>query len=481
MSIFNSLNVARSGLFASQKKIEVTGHNIANANTPGYSRQRLEVASMPSISYQGASPGGGVTINDLVQIRNTYLDTQYRNENSLANELQFKAEGFEFIEGVLAEPSEFGINAALSDVFNSLEQLSYNAEDSTLREIVVQNSIKLTDTIKSVASGLLDYQTQLDESIFLVVDEINMISEKIQGLNQTIRSYENRGHQANDLRDQRNLLVDELSTLVPVNAKEDENGRFSVKIAGIYLVDHFNLNSIEVKTDYTDLNEFTNQPTNKIYWANTSNEVNVNGGELKGMLDMRDGQSASNQGVAYYMKQLDILAESLVKEFNAINSQGFTLPINGVSSTGINFFNPEGVTARTISISNELEESGYNIAASNTVLEGQLNWGNNLNSLKFNELRDKGDLTLNGKHIGNLEDYLKSTVSDLAITTNYYASRNSSQQALVNHVENQKLMISEVSIDEEMMNLIQYQHSYSAAAKLVNVVDEMILTLINIK
>jgi flagellar hook-associated protein 1 FlgK len=480
MSIFNSLNIARSGLFASQKAIEVTGHNIANANTPGYSRQRLEVMSMPSISYQGASPGGGVSIQDLTQTRNKYLDTQYRNENSLANELKYKAEGFEYIEGVLAEPSEFGINAALSEVFNSIEQLSYNAEDSTLREIVVQNSIKLTDTMKSVADGLLDYQSQLDESIFLVVDEINMLGEKIQGLNQTIRNYENRGHQANDLRDERNLLVDQLSTLIPVDAKEDENGRFSVKIGGIYLVDHFNSNKMEIRSDYDDKNEFTNKPINKIYWANTTNEVSIRGGQLKGMLDLRDGETADNQGVAYYMKQLDTLAEALVEKFNDINRDGYTLPIDGLSSTGIDFFDPEGVTARTIAVSEKLKESGYNIAAS-SIEVSENNWGNNINLLKFNELRDSGEVEVSGKHIGNLEGYLRNTVSDLAITTNYFASRSSSQQTLTNHVENQKLMVSEVSIDEEMMNLIQYQHSYSAAAKLVNVVDEMILTLINMK
>jgi flagellar hook-associated protein 1 FlgK len=122
-------------------------------------------------------------------------------------------------------------------------------------------------------------------------------------------------------------------------------------------------------------------------------------------------------------------------------------------------------------MSQELLDSGYNIAASNEEIQGSINWGNNENLKQLVNLRDNG----------NFEEDLRSTVSDLAITTNYFNSRSESQNTLTDHIQNQKMSISEVSIDEEMMNLVQYQHSYSAAAKLVNVVDEMLMTLINMK
>jgi flagellar hook-associated protein 1 FlgK len=466
VSIFNSLNIAKSGLFASQKAIELTGHNIANANTEGYTRQRLEMSSMPSLEHQGPSPGGGVTLDDITQIRDKYLDIQYRKENSISSELSYKADGFEYIEGIIAEPSDHGINAAMGDLFNSIEELSYNSEDLTLREIVVQNGVKLTDTFKSVSNGLVDYQKDLDKNLSIMVDEINSIGEQIRNYNQTIRDYENRGKQASDLRDKRNVLVDKLSEHVPVDAKEDSNGRFSVKIDGIYLVDQYKFNQLEVKPS-NDINPITNQKINRVHWQDTDKELNVSSGELKGLLDMRNGSTEDNQGVAYYINKLDDLAKSLVEEFNKIHNDGYSLPTESDASIdGINFFDASGITARDISMSQELLDSGYNIAASNEEIQGSINWGNNENLKQLVNLRDNG----------NFEEDLRSTVSDLAITTNYFNSRSESQNTLTDHMS-----ISEVSIDEEMMNLVQYQHSYSAAAKLVNVVDEMLMTLINMK
>jgi len=471
VSIFNSLNIAKSGLFASQKAIELTGHNIANANTEGYTRQRLEMSSMPSLEHQGPSPGGGVTLDDITQIRDKYLDIQYRKENSISSELSYKADGFEYIEGIIAEPSEHGINAAMGDLFNSIEELSYNSEDLTLREIVVQNGVKLTDTFKSVSNGLVDYQKDLDKNLSIMVDEINSIGEQIRNYNQTIRDYENRGKQASDLRDKRNVLVDKLSELVPVDAKEDSNGRFSVKIDGIYLVDQYKFNQLEVKPS-NDINPITNQKINRVHWQDIDKELNVSSGELKGLLDMRDGNTEDNQGVAYYINKLDDLAKSLVEEFNKIHNDGYSLPTESDASIdGINFFDASGITARDISISQDLLDSGYNIAASSEEIQESINWGNNEILKKLVSLRDDG----------NFEKDLQSTVSDLAITTNYFNSRSESQNTLTDHIQNQKMSISEVSIDEEMMNLVQYQHSYSAAAKLVNVVDEMLMTLINMK
>src|SRR6056297_636338 len=360
MSIFNSLNIAKSGLFASQKAIELTGHNIANANTEGYTRQRLEMSSKPSLSFQGASPGGGVSLDDITQIRDKFLDVQYRKENSVTSELAYKANGFEYIEGIIAEPSDFGINAAMGDLFNSIEELSYNTEDLTLREIVVQNGVKLTDTFKSVSNGLVDYQKDLDKNLAIIVDEINSIGEQIKNYNHTIRDYENRGKQASDLRDKRNLLVDQLSELVPVDAKEDSSGRFSVKVGGIYLVDQYELNKLEISPSSKD-NPITNQKINKVYWQDSGRELNINSGELKGLLDMRDGSTEDNQGVAYYINEVDDLAESLVLKFNEVQNNGYIIPVDhppvdptDPTSDVINFFDPTKTTARDISISQDL-------------------------------------------------------------------------------------------------------------------------------
>lgn len=489
MSIFNSLNIARSGLFASQKAIELAGHNISNVNTEGYSRQRLETSANPSIGYQGASSGGGVNLESVTQLRNEYLEAQFRKESSIFEELVTKSDGLKYIEGIIGEPSDHGINAAMSDLFNSIEELSYNAEDSTLREIVVQNAVKLTDTFNSVSFGLLDYQNDLNSDIGISVNEVNMLGEQIVNYNKTIREYENQGRQANDLRDKRNNLVEQLAKIVPVNVEEDKDNRFSVKISGIYLVDQYELNPMVFKPSEEE-NKFTKQAINKVYWSGSEKEVNIRGGKLKGLLDIRDGSSKDNQGVAYYIGKIDSLAKSIVEEFNDVHQEGWTLPTSiedgsATSRKGINFFDTAGLNARNIAVDEELLKTGYNIAASGEEIEGNINWGDNRNLIELIKKRDGGTISLgvgeDAENIGSFGEYLQGIVGDLAITTNYFTSRSESQKELTNHIENQKLSISEVSIDEEMMSLIQYQHSYSAAAKLVSVVDEMLMTLMNMK
>ncbi len=479
MGTFNSLQIAKSGLFASQKALEVTGHNIANANTEGYTRQKLELSAIAGLNTKPSSPGGGVTLDRLAQIRDRFLDLQYRNENSLSNELNLKTTALEHIEGLLAEPSDFGINAAISDLFNSIEQLSYNSQESSLREIVVQNAIKLTDTFQSVASSFLEYQNDLDRDISLAVDEINGFGEQIRDLNNIIYSYENKGMQANDLRDKRNLLLDYLSSLVPISTEETPEGKYSVKIGGLYLVDHNTLNTLEVKGSDED-NPLTGTSINKIYWSGTENLVEIKSGQIRGLQDIRDGATQDNQGLPYYMQELDLLAAAMVQEFNRVNNAGFTLP-NGAnpSTQNVNFFDPTKTLAKNITVSEALLESGNNIATSDQEVIGELNWGNNNNAQGFNDIRDAGDIVVGADYVGNLEERLQSFISDVAITTNYYRNRNESQQMLTNHIESQRLAISEVSVDEEMTNLVQYQHSYNAAAKVISIIDEMLTSLIN--
>lgn len=484
MPNFYSLDIARSGLFASQKALEVTGHNIANANTDGYSRQRLELSQ---IAYTGTESGArsnqvmvgaGVSIDGLSQIRDKYLDYQYRNENSLSNEFGAKAFSMEYIESVMKEPSDYGISAAMSDLFDSLDELSNNAGDESLREIVVQNAVKLTDAFKSISGQLLEYQSNLDKNISMRVDTVNGIADEIRNLNELIFDFEISGQRANDLRDQRNNLVDELSELVPVTAEESSNGEFRVNVGGMAIVNHLSVNKME--TRQTLLNTNTGDYLEEIYWENTPSKVNISSGELKGLLDLRDGNSQHNQGIPFLMDRIDTLARGIVENFNIVNKGGYTLPYDtNLSRTGVNFFDPTGITAQTISLSDELLESGYNIAASSDQIIGDTYWGKNENAVKFNQLRDKTGITVGGTVVGNLEEYYQKTISQMAITAGYYTSSSSSQDELTNHIQNQRMSVSQVSIDEEMTNLVQYQHSYQAAAKLITTIDEMLQILLN--
>ncbi|MFO7887195.1 MAG: flagellar basal body protein, partial [Eubacteriales bacterium] len=169
---FYSLQIARTGLVASQKALDVTSHNIANANTEGYTRQRLDFSSRQGVTSNKITIGSGVDIDNLTQIRNEYLDYQFRGENSVKNELETKSETTTYIENIFGEPSDHGINQSLSDFFVSMEELTNNAQEASYRETVVQNAVKLTDSIRTVATELTEYQKEINDVIDMSVDQV---------------------------------------------------------------------------------------------------------------------------------------------------------------------------------------------------------------------------------------------------------------------------------------------------------------------
>lgn len=512
---FYSLQIARTGLVASQKALDVTSHNIANANTEGYTRQRLDFSSRQGVTANKITIGSGVDIDKLTQIRDEYLDYQFRGENSVKNELETKSETTTYIENIFGEPSDHGINQSLSDFFVSMEELTNNAQETTYRETVVQNAVKLTDSIRTVATELIEYQKEIDNVIEMSVDQVNSIIERVHELNKTIHNYELKGTQANDLRDERNLLIDELSAYVDIEAFEDSTGKLVVNAAGTSVVNGTHVKYMEVASG--ELNEYTGEPDNVIYWEGTTSEVKPQSGKLKALIDTRDGSTQGDQGIPYYLDQLNILAKGMIEEFNSINNAGYTIPYgDNVSRTDIDFFenifpelgeNPtqeeidlyeseltkaEKTAALKIKVSADLLDSGYNIALSGEEITGQLNWGNSENGIDFLELRDKTDMTVkygidpdtgnyenNDKSVANLEKFYQKTISDMAINKNYFDSRMRSQQELTNFIEGEKLAVSEVSIDEEMINMVQYQQAYNAAAKVITVADQMMETLVN--
>ena len=510
---FYSLQIARTGLVASQKALDITSHNIANANTEGYTRQRLDLSSRQGVTSNKITIGSGVDIDKLTQIRDEYLDYQFRGENSVKNELETKSETTTYIENIFGEPSDHGINQSLSDFFVSMEELTNNAQESSYRETVVQNAVKLTDSIRTVATELTEYQKEINGVIDMSVDQVNSILERVHDLNKTIYNYELKGTQANDLRDERNLLIDELSEYVNIESFEDSTGKLVVNAAGTSVVNGTHVKYMEVKSD-TELNPYTEEHDNVVYWEGTTSEVKPQSGKLKALLDTRDGESQENQGIPYYLDQLNILAKGMIEKFNTINNDGHTIPYGGNDSlTDVDFFKDifpeltdptdttqvenlievEKTAALNLRVSAKLLESGYNIALSSQDLEdGNLNWGNSENGIRFLELRDKTDMNVkygidpdtgnyenNDKSVANLERFYQKTISDMAINKNYFDSRMRSQQELTNFIEGEKLAVSEVSIDEEMINMVQYQQSYNAAAKVITVTDEMMDTLIN--
>jgi len=486
--IFYGLEIARRGLAVSQSAITLTGNNVANANTEGYTRQRLVVESIYSDATSrfsgGVQIGGGAEVTGIEQIRSAYIDKQLRGQYSTLGQWNTRSEEMEFIESILDETADTGtLSAALSDFYEGLSNLTTQPDSEEVRTNLQQNAIKLCEKMNYYYSQLVDLQDSYNDSMSATVDNINDLLTGIANYNEEIYAYEAGGQQANELRDRRNTMLDELSQLVDITYSEDSDGKLSVSVGGTTLVSHTDVTCLSAVADQTG--EVSGQPDYySIYLEGTSTELTYSSGELQAYRDLRDGNSVDDIGVPYLLSNLNTLAQSLAKEFNAVHEKGYTIPYgSGTSETGVDFFEvPAGgyddVTAGNLSLSDEVLENVYNIAASGLTVDlnaSDTQKGNNEIALELYALTSSTTLDT----VGNYESYLKSFVVQVGISSASAQDTADSQTTIVDNLETRKESISGVSIDEEMINLISYQYAYSAASRVLSAIDEALDKLIN--
>ena len=500
-STFLGFNAARSGLFAAQRALDITGHNIANVNTKGYTRQRLEQAAsipMPLPGGQGML-GTGVSTLAIKQLRSEFLDFKYRDEANSEGYWEAKRDGLHFIESIMNEPSDTGITTVIDQLFASFQQLSKpeNADNLTTRALVRQNAITFTNSINHMYDQLENLVRNYNSDVVNIVSSINGHAEQIARLNEQIFRYEVDGSNANDLRDQRNLLIDELSKYVSVEVLEvadsnDHNlgggahvGRKMVlQINGQPLVYHNK--AYKLDTDIKEKSQFfedirVDLEINTVRWESGS-ALNVSGidGELKALLNLRDGSSGSNKGIPYYIERLNHFTQVFAEEINKIHSQGYGLDgndgylfftANGVSSEAARDEGAPRITAKNISVALDIEDLNKIAAAT----EKDLLPGDGSNALKLANTRDNLGMFSEGKP----EDFLKSLISNLGVDTQE-AMRNAANQAILTaQVDMERQRISGVGQDEELSNMIRFQHAYNASARMITTMDEMLDVIIN--
>lgn len=489
-SLFYGFEIAKTGLYTSQKAISVTGHNIANANTVGYTRQRLITESIdPSGSHNRFSPtlsgsvGGGVTVQLLDQVRSEYVDRELRRENASMGQWQTHTEELEFVEKLLNESSESSISSALGDFFDSLSVFSMDPVNSEKRTNVQQNAIKLTETFNHYHKQLTELQKSMNESMKVATEQINDLVTNIADYNKQIFAYELSGEQANDIRDKRGVLLDELSKLVNIEYSENSDGQLSVSVNGVDLVNHTTTTLLEAVPDQTGAVS-GESGFYSIYFEGTTTPFSYSDGQLEAYRILRDGNAVDEIGVPRILDNLNKLARGLVEEFNAVHQTGYTMPDgSNPSQTGINFFEvPAGgladVTAKNFSLSTEVLDNVLNIAASDVLIDlSQANsqQGNNKIALKLFGLTTSTELA----SVGNFENFLNSVIVEVAIESSHCINMTMSQKCICENLENRRQSISGVSMDEEMVQMITYQHSYSAASRMITAIDEALDVLIN--
>ncbi|QSQ10412.1 Flagellar hook-associated protein 1 [Koleobacter methoxysyntrophicus] len=463
-SAFFGLEIAKRALFTHQHSLYVTGHNIANANTEGYSRQRgIHAATYPQFSYSLNRPtfagitGTGVEMQEIRRMRDQFIDRDFRNENQIFGEWETKRDILQKIEYIFNEPSDSGIRSVLDEFWNSFQELSKNPENPTVRAVVHQRGIALAETINHTYTQFKELQMQVNEAIDVKVKEINSLSLQIADLNDQILKTEATGDNANDLRDRRDFLVDQLSKIVKLYVDEDNNGMYTISVTGAALVTGKYYNPIEFDvTDITSVITFTDLGYNLV----------TDGGELKGLLEMRDN------ALPYYMKGLEDIAQALMDEINPIHSTGFGLGDASVDPTltGNDFF-ISGSGNNLIELNPALNVLERIAAASSNNTPGD-----GSNALLIAQLKQKKIATLAN---GTFDDYTKSLISALGVDTQEAIRMTDNQQLLLTQIENRRESVSGVSLDEEMSNMIKFQHGYNSAARMVTAIDEMLEVVVN--
>lgn len=542
---FYGLHIARTGLFASQRGLEITGHNISNAGTEGYTRQRLNLTNIEPTSsdsiirqYTKGESGGGVEIVDIQQVRDQFLDLQFRMETSEQKKLETKYETLYYIEDIINEPSDSGLTSVMLSLYKSLQEFSKKPDAEDVRNLVRQNAITMTETLNYYADKLELQQKEQDDAINISLKRANALLEEIADLNVSIAKFEMSGDNANDLMDKRNLALDKLSEIMNISYEYNERNMVSVYLGTgvnnetdgvIRLIDNNDPSKVNVMAsrdgkDKTGKNVFEVTPDIPSHYGRytyhnvkvfqnptdggteiTQDMKVITGGTIKGYFDMRDGDTSENYGIEYILDQLDMFSKAITAIFNDINEQGWSIPReenNNVSATGLAFFDDQGnkdcrdVTALNIQISESLKQSIWNLAGSSAqVLPKQTtpnlsddsynsNEGNNENALKFAaiSMTDYSDILAGinpNIKVGNLDEFISGIVSELGVQSEYNKTMNENQEIVLNSIGEQRSSVSDVSIDEEITNMITYLKSYQAASRMITAVDEMLDKLIN--
>lgn len=566
MSLFSVLSIANRGLTASQMGLDVTGQNIANASTEGYSRKRVTLSADYGYNNSYGQMGMGVEIENVARIRDESIDVQIRRQNHQFGYFEEMDSTLEAVENIFNEPSDTGIISYIDQFFDSWNNLANNPADLAARTMVKTAGETLSGVFANAASELSNLRASKNFNVESTVFEINKIGREIYNLNKEIASVELSGQNANDSRDARDVLMADLAKLVEYDAIEAPDGQMSITIGGNIFISGVSTNNIELYTsDETQRNAGYLQYSVKM--EGLQHPLKITGGKLKGLMDMRD------INIPEYEKALDELAVSIMETVNFQHQQGYNL--NGYS--GFDFFDPSTTGADDLQVSAAVLSNVANIAAAkggtqatgatNVVPAGDLNFGNtpidlsknlgrpwttadpsaekatnivngsvtmkiaatgavliegidysinyvdgtaqmlhssydgtaididfdymvgsfpgpgnNENAVEMGKLRDF--LSMSPDHLGNntstFTDFYSGLIGSVGLDRNEAASNKDTREYLIEQYHDSQESIAGVSLDEEMSNLIKFQHTYQAAAKIVSTTQQMLDVLMNL-
>ncbi|GAB4072950.1 flagellar hook-associated protein FlgK [Barrientosiimonas marina] len=491
MSTFDGLEMAKQALFAQQSALYTTSHNISNANTDGYTRQRVNFetsTSFPPSSRNGPEIAGqrgtGVETGSIQRVRNQFLDNQYRTENSSSGYWGAKSDALERVENVMNEPSDTGLSAVMDDFWKSLEDVSTNPDDSGARSVAAQRGQAVAETFNFLSDSLNTIKEDLNTQIGDKVNEVNSIASQIDTINDQVKKAEANGQLPNDLYDKRDNLIDDLSGIVDIQVEYEGSSEGAPKMADglakINLVNNDETVLVKGKTnDDQGFNEISETPGEDgdisiKEFTNSEGDIiipvqkaspNAPTGSLKGLVE------SSKYVEDDMLGDLDDLANTFASAFNEVHKDGVNL--KGQQGTD-KFFKDESdkkITAGSITINESIVNSPDKIAAAESNNAGDGDNAQDLADIFDTSQKDLDDDSING--------FYQSMIGEMGVTAQEANNKADNTETLRSQVETQRQSVGSVSLDEEMANMVEFQHAYNAAARSMTAVDEMLDRVIN--
>lgn len=571
--LFATLNTSKGGMFAQQQYINVTSHNISNANTEGFSRQHivLQTARPQTIAGGAGQIGTGVTVSSIERTRNQFLDYQIRKESSLLGNYGVRQDYLSEIEGIFNEPSDTGISELMSEFFDAWQTLSKNPEKSDARTVVAQKAKALADELNHTYKKLNDTKDNAAKEIQTNLFEVNTILDQLNSINKEIITVTIAGNNPNDLLDSRDLLLDELSTkfgidtrnqiLNGITCKSEDNLNISLirnkdseginKFAYVNKIDNVTGptdGNITCDIEYykngdttSDKNKVTltgvtlsekqyeDLKNGRVLVTDEDGSVNLTGGALNNdqIFNPSSGRLGGLQSIhedaESYIEQANTLAKTLAFAVNAIHTEGipeeqqYAFFVNSLikddpATTEDERLSFDGINAGNITMNSDildnvmLIQAGANKDSGSTDGERALalaslrDFGLNIDSIQSGKKKDGSVYDYKAfveEHLGitaegdvpkfntidggvKVEGFFKNTINKLGVQSEEATRIVKNQKTLLKGLVERRLSTSGVSLDEEAINLVQFQHAFQANAKVITTVDQLLDVVIGL-
>jgi flagellar hook-associated protein 1 FlgK len=460
-STFFGLSSALSGLLAQQRALNTVTHNLTNATTPGYTRQRVDMAAQTPFAHPALNMpvgpgqiGTGVLASQHTRLRDEFADLHYRSQASTTGQYEAQADTLRRIDTVIDEPGTTGITSLLEKFWGSWQALSLSPESAAAREAVRHAGQAVAQGFNDLQAQLVASQTEANSRIGLQVGRVNELAGQINQLNQEIAMVVAVGQQPNDLRDMRDVLIDELAGYVDISVTQPgADGKVSIAIGTQLLLDS--------STDTTNVLAIDGAGAATVGGTGTT----LTSGSLRGLVDVRDSIIGGATG---YLAQLDTLAAAVATSVNARHSAGFGLD----GSTGTAFF--AGATAATLGVSAAVQASVDAIAASDTAagLPAGADTAVDLAQLQF-------VVQTIGASTTTIDGFYQQFVAKIGVDTDQASRLAEVQRGVLDAAQSRRDSVSGVNLDEEMADMVRFQKSYNSAARMITTLDEMLETIVN--